>query len=194
MRNLSALVAALLVLSLAAQLTFSQNAIGTSTVSVSNANVTVSRGSSASDTYTVSLASGSTWGTSLNVVNVGALAQMGITVSLTNSYAEPPYSGTATISVSNTTEPGNYTVQLDASGDDPSRNITTIGVMVPSSAPSGPAANSTSAPTTVAVHHNSTVSLPGTPSRAPNYGAYDAAAVIIVAVAIIVAFLAFRKK
>jgi cobalamin biosynthesis Mg chelatase CobN len=80
--------------------------------------------------YTVNLASGSTWGTSISVSNAGSLAGQGTSISFSNPSADPPFSGTATITTSPTTPAGSYQIQLVATGDDPSSSTTTFTLTV----------------------------------------------------------------
>ncbi|MDE1873817.1 MAG: hypothetical protein KGI04_01715 [Candidatus Micrarchaeota archaeon] len=93
---------------------------GTSSISLGSYSRSMMNGNSTSVSYTVNLASGSTWGTTLSVVNNNQLASHGIMVSLSNPSGDPPYSGTMSISASSTTPAGTYNVTLAATGDDPS--------------------------------------------------------------------------
>ena len=99
--------------------------IGTSTISLGSSSISVKAGSSGSDSYTVRLSSGSSWGTSLTTSSVS-----GFTVSLSNSYGDPTYTGTATISVSSSVSNGTYKLNFQASGDDPSSSPAVLTVTV----------------------------------------------------------------
>ena len=116
---------------------------GTSSITLSQPVVNISAGGSASVGYTVNLASGSTWGTNLNVVNQAYLSSHGITASLSNAYAEPPFSGTLSIGVSQSTAYGTYSVILQASGDAPSASNATLTVNVPAPKTTKPASSNT---------------------------------------------------
>ncbi len=203
MRRQSVL-AAFIVLLATIPLSFSQYGYGTSSVSFANSSVSIAPGTSASVDFTIALATGSPWGTTANIANAAQLSSEGIAVSAKPSYGDPTYSGAVTITVSSSTAPGTYTVSMNATGDDPSSNTASLTVLVPSpSAPSNStqthnSANVTTQPTvsvgpTVAPKSPTTTSHVA-PSGAPNYGAYDASAVIVVVIAIVVAFMAFRKR
>ena len=94
--------------------------IGTSSISLSQSSVSEGEGGTALIPYTVSLASGTKWGTSIAVVNNASLASKGITVTPSTPAMDPPFSGTLSITVSPNAPTGTYTVTLKAAGDDPS--------------------------------------------------------------------------
>ncbi|MCL4326447.1 MAG: hypothetical protein M1481_06485 [Candidatus Thermoplasmatota archaeon] len=96
--------------------TTSKNGVGTSNVTLNPSHVSLPKNSETSINYTVKLSSGSTWGTTINTVSV----PNGLTVTGLPYTGDPPYSGTFTVTVSKTITPGNYTIQLSATGDDPS--------------------------------------------------------------------------
>lgn len=108
---------------------------GTSSISLSHYAYNTTPGSHLDVQYTVSLESGNTWGTTLNVGNAQSLSASGINVSLSDTYGDPNYSGTATVSVSASAKPGAYNITFYATGDDPSsKNATlTLNVMAPAS-------------------------------------------------------------
>jgi|GEM_PF-1472840 len=110
--------------------------IGTSQVVLSNSSRSVSPGSSLSLPYMVKLVSGTTWGTTLSVTDKSTLSSSGISVSLSQSYGDPTYSGIATISTSSYTPAGNYSIMFAASGDDPSNSPAVFTLIVTPSAPS----------------------------------------------------------
>ncbi|KAA8922475.1 MAG: hypothetical protein F6Q11_04295 [Thermoplasma sp.] len=118
-------------------------ASGTSSISVTPTGVTVPAGSSGSFNYKVNLISGSTWGTQISVS-----APSGITVSFSDSSGDPPFSGTATVVVARTVAPGTYTVEISATGDDPSSSPATLTIDVTNATVSSPP------PVTPAVHVN----------------------------------------
>ncbi len=101
------------------------SSIGSSTISVSSSSLTVPQGGTQSVGYTVTLSSGTSWGT-----EISAKAPSGISVSFSKASGDPTYSGTATISVSSSVSQGTYTVTFDATGDDPSTNSPAISVAV----------------------------------------------------------------
>ncbi|MCL4411604.1 hypothetical protein M1329_01570 [Candidatus Marsarchaeota archaeon] len=177
-----------------------QYGYGTSTVSVTNASVTVHPGHSVLVGYTVTLVSGNTWGTTTNVANKNQLAADGITAQPSTTYGDPTYSGTLTISASSSTVGGTYMVELNATGDDPSTNTATVMVIVPSPAASPTISNttaSTSAPTTAAASSAPTSTIKSASpvtSTGQNYTGYEIAAVVVVIVIVVAAFLALRKR
>ncbi|MCY0851279.1 MAG: hypothetical protein OWQ34_00870 [Thermoplasma acidophilum] len=118
-------------------------ASGTSSISVTPTSLSIPAGSSGTFSYKVNLVSGSTWGTS-----VSASAPSGITVSFSSGLSDPPFSGTATVVVAKSVAPGTYTVQISASGDDPSSSPATVTVDVTNATVSSPP------PVTPAVHVN----------------------------------------
>lgn len=124
---------------------------GTSSITLSQSAITVQTGMGGDVQYTVNLASGSVWGTNINVVNQSQLAAKGLTTTLSNPSGDPPYSGTLTVDVASSATPGTYYIVLDATGDDPSTNNTTLTVTV-----TGPATATTSASTTTVIGSNTT--------------------------------------
>lgn len=119
--------------------------IGTSLITVNSSTASVAAGGSASIAYTVKLASGSTWGTTIAASNAGALSSQGITLSFSDSYGDPTYSGTLSIATSASTPGGTYNISLAATGDDPSSVPTVIALTVSGK----PSANVSSVTTTV---------------------------------------------
>ena len=132
------------------------NGYGTSSIVLSNSTLGMIAGGSAAVGYSVNLASGNTWGTTLSVVNAGQLASDGISATLSNPSGDPPYSGTLHINASATAPPGTYTLVLAATGDDPSASNATLSIKlapapsVTTSVAPGPSANSTLRPSTTA--------------------------------------------
>lgn len=119
--------------------------IGTSSITVNSSSASVSAGGSASIAYTVKLASGSAWGTTIAASNSGALSGDGITLSFSDSYGDPTYSGTLSIATSSSTPSGVYNISLEATGDDPSSTPTVIALTVSGK----PSTNVSSVTTTV---------------------------------------------
>jgi hypothetical protein len=94
--------------------------IGTSTILLNQSTLSMRPGQSALVSYTVKLASGNTWGTTISVANASALSLQGIGTSLSNTYADPTYTGTLTVTASAAAKAGNYSISMQATGDDPS--------------------------------------------------------------------------
>ncbi|MCL4389142.1 hypothetical protein M1397_00830 [Candidatus Marsarchaeota archaeon] len=140
--------------------TYAQYGYGTSSITLSNSSASLVQGKTYSLGYTVNLASGSTWGTTLSASNQNQLSASGITVALSKTYADPPYSGTAAITIGATTPPGKYNVTFVATGDDPSSSpaVFTFTVSVPTP--------TTTAPTTTA-QSTAPTTLPTTASTTP---------------------------
>ncbi|WP_241760267.1 COG1470 family protein [Thermoplasma volcanium] len=103
----------------------SSAASGTSEITLSTTSISIPRGGSSTVTYNVKLASGNTWGTSIS-----ASAPSGISVTFSNPTGDPPFSGTATVTVAKTVSPGTYTIEISATGDDPSSSPATLSVTV----------------------------------------------------------------
>lgn len=147
-----------LILALALVGTVSAAGYGTSSISLSSNSANVIAGNAITVNYTVNLASGSTWGTTLNVQASSALASRGIKVDLSNTYGEPPYSGTMSVSTNASTAPSTYAIILQATGDDPSVNnasfvltvLSTAAPIVTTVKPNSSTINSTSNATTPA--------------------------------------------
>ncbi len=99
--------------------------IGTSSISLNKTSVTIKSGGSVTVSYNVKLSSGKSWGT-----KIGSNSLSGISVSFSKGYADPPYSGTATISVASSVNNGTYTLSFSATGDDPSSSSTSLHVNV----------------------------------------------------------------
>ena len=131
MRNGSEIAAFIVVLAfLAGTVSAQYGGYGTSSIAISPGSASVPAGQSTNASYTVSLASGSTWGTNVNVVDASSLSSHGITVTLSKTYAEPTFTGTMTVKVGSTTAPGTYNVTLNATGDDPSASPATFALTV----------------------------------------------------------------
>ncbi len=135
--------------------------IGTSQVVLANSTVSISQGSSTSFYYVVKLVSGTTWGTTLGVVNSKNLSSSGISVSLSQSYGDPTYSGVATIKASSLAAPGNYLVIFQANGDDPSSpsNLTLTVLSAASSTTSNTPSNTITPTTSSATPTFKTISI-----------------------------------
>lgn len=120
----------ILVYTISAMPAIAATGYGTSSIVLSKSTINLTQGGSTSVNYTVNLASGSTWGTNLNVANSAQLLPNGISVKLSNSYGDPPYSGILTVYANSTSKKGLYNIVLSATGDDPSTNNTILQVYV----------------------------------------------------------------
>ena len=98
--------------------------LGTSTIILNRSNVSLVSGQSFNLKYNVTLVTGNTWGTIVNVTNQTTLSKNGITIALNTGQQDPPYSGTASITVSSTAQLGIYKLAFFATGDDPTSNPT----------------------------------------------------------------------
>ncbi len=126
---------------------------GTSKITLSKSSLSISPGSSASVSYNVTIQSGNTWGTILHVVNQAQLTSQGINVTLSNAggaATDPPFSGTMTVSLMPSVKPGNYSITLNATMDDPTTNNTVLSLMVPAVVPNPIASGGTTGTTTPA--------------------------------------------
>ena len=151
---------------------------GTSKISLTQYSVNISQGGTATVGFTVSLATGSTWGTNVNV----APSNSYITLSPTPSYGDPSYSGDIAISVEGNTPPGEYTFNISATGDDPSTSPVSLIVYVSKASSVSPVV--TTPPTTT----TSTTSAPA------NYFDYIVVVFIIIVIALLASIYALKKK
>ncbi|MHB8702191.1 MAG: hypothetical protein ACYC7D_14395 [Nitrososphaerales archaeon] len=134
----------------------SSGGIGTSTVSLQQSSGSVAQGASISVQYTVSLASGTKWGTNLTIVDNSNLTSHGITVTPSTGEMDPTYTGTLSIAASSTVAPGTYTINLAAKGDDPSTSNTVFVLTVTQA--SSVSSSSTASTTTTTTGPAQTVS------------------------------------
>ncbi len=184
---------------IASGIAFAQYGYGTSSISLNTSSTAIAQGSSGSVSYTVNLASGSTWGTTISVTNLSNLTSSGISITLSKTYADPPYSGTATITVSQSTAPGNYNIVFAATGDDPSSSPSTLVLTVTGKATTTAPA-STTAPATSTAPSTSTPSTAPTTISAPPASSSGSTTEIIAGVVIAVIIIAIaaavllRKK
>ncbi len=174
---------------------FAQTGYGTSSISLNATSASVAQAGAVSVAYTVNLASGSTWGTTLIVQNQAELSQSGISVSISNPNGDPPYSGTATITTSQSTPAGAYSVTFAATGDDPSTAPADFLLTVSSAATTAPASigpNTTVQSTSIP--YSSTA--PATTINQPAAGGQGSAPAYVSIIAVIVLFaviaLAFK--
>ena len=149
--------------------------LGTSKVTLSQSSITVSRGSSSSLGFTITLVNGTKWGTSLSESPSNSY----ITFSASPSYSDPTYSGTLTVSVAKNAPVGKYTFNVSATGDDPSASPVTLTVYVLNSSVSTPP--SVTPPVTTA-------------AKPTNYFAYVGVIFLAVIIVLLGLGLSMKKK
>ena len=103
--------------------------LGTSRITLQEYNASIAPIGNLQVGYNVSMASGSTWGTTLNIVNAAELSAEGISINITNNGGNPPFSGFLEITTNNA-KAGKYSVQINATGDDPSINNALLNILV----------------------------------------------------------------
>ena len=118
----------ILILGLMPQFAFGYG-LGTSKITLQEYNASIGSVGSISISYNISIASGSMWGTNLNVVNGASLSANGIHVSITNNGGDPPFSGFIQI-YANGAKPGKYSVLINATGDAPSISNAVLKLLV----------------------------------------------------------------
>ena len=176
---------------------------GTSSISLSSSAVRIAPGNSTTIGFNVNLSSGNTWGTTLVLANQNQLNSEGISIGISNDYADPPYSGTLNLKASSSAVNGTYPAVIAAEGDDPSTsNVTlyiTVGkVAITTTVPANSAGSASSTvPATVPVT-TTAVSVnyghsPGGSPKAYSMGGYGLAVFIII-VLIIAAYLVYIMK
>lgn len=156
---LLALLLALVALASAATSRAQYGTSGTSEVIVNQTLVTLSPGGSAKVSFEVKLVSGTTWGTNVEVSTSSSY----VTATASPSSGDPTFSGTLTIKVSASAPPGNYTVTIKATGDDPSNNTVTITVQVMSSTTTTTTTTQTTTTTTTSATTTTTTTSTTTP-------------------------------
>lgn len=182
-RNLALLLALLVIVP-----SVSAFGYGTSSISFTQSSVSLSPGGSGSVGYNVTIATGSTWGTSLNVVNGAALKSAGINVTLSNPGGDntnPPFNGTLTVSVASTVAAGVYHITLNATGDDPSTSNAELGLVVTLPGSSSTTSVAGGQSTTVAVTTQPTTSTKVSAPTTPGFTLPDAFLGLIVLVIIL---------
>jgi hypothetical protein len=122
--------------------------IGTSSIALAQTSGSVAAGNTMSVSYTVSLASGTKWGTTLVVANNSTLKGEGITVTPSTSAMDPTYTGTLSIAVASSATPGSYQINLKATGDDPSSSNAVFTLTVTTASSSSSTTTSSSSTTT----------------------------------------------
>lgn len=133
-----------------------------SNVAVTKSAITLRPGSYTTLGYNVTPSSqGNVWGTQLVVLNYNQLFAQNITVTPQNSTSkDPPFSGKLIITVSPPAAPGQYTIILAATGDDPSTNNATVALTI--RAPSTSTIPSSGGSSNASVTTASTSSVPAT--------------------------------
>lgn len=153
---------------------------GTSKVSLTQYSVNVSQGSSANIGFTISLFSGSYWGTSL----AESPSSKYITFSPSVSNSDPTYNGTLSISVANGAPSGKYKFNISAVGDDPSVSPVVLVVNV---------LNSTKVPNSTNVSRTVTPPVTST-SKPKNYFAYVGILFLVLIIALSGLSLSMKAK
>ena len=150
--------------------------------------------------YTVSIASGGTWGTNLIVQNQAFLSTYNISVNISKPYGDPEFGGIAKISANNA-KPGIYNIIFVATGDDPSVKPANFSLTV--QAPAAPTSlinntangNATAAKTnsssTIAATSPTTVPYTNNPGQQTNIALYMAIIAVVVMVVVIVTALKY---
>ncbi|MGH7104456.1 MAG: hypothetical protein ACREFJ_18920 [Acetobacteraceae bacterium] len=90
--------------------------MGKSSLSFTPSELSVAPGATASAKVAVALSSGATWGTNLEATD----APKGLDVSFNPSSGDPAFESTMTVQAASSVKPGEYTVKIEATGDDPS--------------------------------------------------------------------------
>lgn len=151
--------------------------IGTSSVSLTQSSVNISQGSSASIGFTITLVSGTPWGTSLTESPSSSY----ITFSPSASNQDPTYSGTLAINVAKNTPVGKYIFNISSVGDDPSASPIQFTVYV------AKAANSTNTTSVIAPSHQLT-------SKPTNYFEYIGTIFIILIAVLLGLEFSLKRK
>jgi len=121
------LIALFCVFLLSPALSLKTESIGTSSITLSNTVVNMTKGENVSISFTITLTSGSTWGTNLQISNVYPNY---FSFSISPSTGDPTYSGTLGITSSKATPLGEYHFNVSAVGDDPSTHSVVLTVNV----------------------------------------------------------------
>jgi hypothetical protein len=90
--------------------------MGTSTLAFDPGALAVEPGKTATAKVAVKLSSGKTWGTALQATAIPA----GVTVRFDPASGDPPFASTMTVTAASTAKPGEYSIKVQATGDDPS--------------------------------------------------------------------------
>ena len=122
---------------------FASPGLGTSKITFNQSSLSIGKNATAYLQYNLSIASGNSWGTYMNIVNRAALKSYGISLNLSENFSTfPPFSGVLTVKTSAGAEPGNYTAIFNGTGDDPTTSNAEIKIAVinetSSSSPSTP--------------------------------------------------------
>lgn len=193
------LLQAVLVLAL---MGMASSASGSSAISMAAYSGSAKQGGALSVNYTVQLVNGTYGSTSVAVLDANSLTASNIIVHLNTGLDYPTFSGTMEIFPSLNTTPGQYTISLQARGEDPSgvanftievlgigATTTTAGTTVAST--TAPAASSSTVATTSSVNY-------GTPPSSSQQSGGGVpvlyVAVIVAVVVIVVLYLVFSKR
>ncbi len=173
---------------------------GTSSITLSSGSAVITSNSSLPVTFTVNLATGNTWGTTLNVVNYKQLATEGINISISNPSGDPPYSGTLVATASQSVQNGVYKIVLAATGDDPSTANTTLNLTInratalPTTTVNGTGQAKTTATTSILPPSATSI------QQSPSYGSYPAnkisgyAILLAIIILLITAYMVYIMK
>ena len=123
--------------------------LGTSKITFNQSSLSLGKNATAYLQYNLSIASGNSWGTYMNIVNKAALESDGISLKLSENFSTfPPFSGVLTIKTASDAKPGNYTALFNGTGDDPTTSNAEVRIIVTnttaSSSPSAPTLPKTS--------------------------------------------------
>lgn len=158
---------------------------GTSSITLSQYSVYLVNGGITNVNYSVNLASGNTWGTRLTIINGKALLSDGVSTTLSKNYSNPTYTGVLTINVAQSAPKGTYQIILNATGDDPSSNVTTLTLIVAAPGNTTTIQNVTkvSATTTAVPIVQATTSVPPANTVASEfYGLTEAQALLLLGI------------
>ncbi len=177
---------------------------GTSTISLSNNNITLIQGGNATLSFNVNLSTGNTWGTTVVVQNSAQLSKDGISISISNAQGDPPYSGTLLITALPSAQKGKYQAVFGAIGDDPSTNSAVLNITIGQTSSIQPvttlnttASNTiakTTATTTIASTKSSGSGSSGYVSSGYGIGSYGLIIAFIIVIALISAYLVYKMK
>ena len=103
--------------------------LGTSRITLQEYNASIAPIGNLQIGYNISMVNGSIWGTTLNIVNAAQLSAEGISINITNNGRSPPFSGFLEITMNNA-KAGKYSIQINATGDDPSISNALLDLLV----------------------------------------------------------------
>jgi hypothetical protein len=181
-RMMHALTLLFLIITLTASVYAAAN--GTSSIALSENNITVTQDGRATFGYTINLMNGSAGNTSIFTPNTRDLYLKNMTVSFTKPSGIPPFSGTAMIYF-DWTPAGTYNAIFTAIGADPSAEEATLNIRV-----------ITSTSTTIIPSTSYSTTIPNSPASAlsqSNIMLYIITAIIIVLIIAGVAYILIKS-